>query len=102
MGEPVSFNLTLTDPVEPRLDGEWRGVGGDYTIVVGAESRATRGHSAGLPTLQSGVGAFTRLWFAVRPPSVLAVTDDVDGPAQLFAALDDALRLPTPIVGGWF
>jgi len=99
-GEPVHFNLTLTDPAESRLEGDWQGVGGDYTVEIGAESRASRGHAAGLPLMTTGVGAFTRLWFGVRSPTVLAVSDPIEAPPELLAALDEALRLPKP-VSGW-
>ncbi len=150
VGEPVRFNLTLTDPLEDRLKGAWRGVAGDYTVVVGPESHASRGHTPGLPMMSAGVGSFTRLWFGVRPPSTIAVSDaisrtasgtgpearpgaasdaasdaasgaasgtasdaasgtvsgrvlaGVDAPAELLAALDDALLLPKPVPGWAF
>lgn len=98
-GVPVRFNLTLTDPIEPILEAEgseWRGVAGDYIVEFGPESSAEPGHDASLPTLQAGVGAFTRLWLGVQPASGLAVTDDLAGPAELLAALDRILCLPDP------
>lgn len=98
-GEPVRFNLTLTDPLADRLSGDWRGVAGDYTITVGEQSEAVRGHTDGLPAMRTGVGAFTRLWFGVRPPSVIAVSDPVDAPVDLLARLDEALLLPRPVPG---
>ncbi len=101
-GEPVRFNLTLTDPVESRLRGTWPGVGGDYTMEVGVESKATRGHTDGLPSMTTGVGPFTRLWFGVRSPSVLAVSDRIEASAGLMADLDEAMRLPKPVAGWLF
>lgn len=97
-GEPVRFNLKLTDPIERELDAgaEWRGVGGGYVVTFGAESSARPGSEDGLPTLRAGVGAFTRLWLGVRPATGLAATDDLEGPPELLAALDRTLRLPTP------
>jgi len=102
IGRPLRFNLTLTDPAESRLDGAWPGVGGDYTIGIGAESRATRGHADGLPLMTAGVGAFSRLWFGVRSPSVLAVSDRIEAPPGLMADLDEAMRLPKPVAGWLF
>jgi hypothetical protein len=32
----------------------------------------------------------------VRPATGLAITDDLAGPPELLAALDDAFRLPAP------
>lgn len=95
---PVRFNLRLTDPIEPLIapDAGWRGVGGDYVIELGPESSARRGIEPGLPMLEAGVGAFTRLWFGVLPASGLAVTDSLSGPPGLLETLDRALRLPVP------
>lgn len=101
-GEPVRFNLTLTDPAEGRLEGDWTGVGGDYTVEIGVESRAVRGHADGLPLMTAGVGTFTRLWFGVRPPTVLVVSDPIEAPPGLLSALDDALRVPKPVPGWLF
>ena len=98
-GEPVRFNLTLDDPVAKRLAGSWRGVGGEYTVTIGDPSSAIPGHVDGLPHLEAGVGAFSRLWFGVRPPSVLAVTDELQAPLDLLAQLDHAMALPHPVLG---
>jgi len=45
------------------------------------------------------VGAFTRLWFGVRSPSVLAVSDRVEATPGLLDELDEAMRLPKPVAG---
>ena len=97
-GEPVRFNLELSDPIEAELDetSEWRGVAGQYVVTFGSESSAEPGSEDGLPTLQASVGAFSRLWLGVRPASGLAVTDDITGSPELLASLDRILRLPTP------
>jgi hypothetical protein len=97
-GEPVRFNLKLSDPIEAELaeTSPWRGVSGDYVVTFGSESTATTGTEDGLPTLEASVGAFTRLWLGVRPATGLAVTDDLRGPAALLHDLDRILRLPTP------
>lgn len=92
------FNLTLSDPAGPVLSRRtaWRGCSGEYTVVLGPEGRAEPGHTRGLRTMRAGVGAFTRLWLGVRPPSVLAVTDEIEAPPSLLAELDGLLRLPEP------
>lgn len=94
----VSFNLEITDPIEEYLaeDAPWRGITGSYIVTLGPESRAEKGHQSGLPVLEASVGAFTRMWFGVRPASGLAVTDDLAGPDDLLKQLDEVLRLPTP------
>ncbi len=94
----ISFNLKVTDPIEKYLDTteRWRGVAGDHTITLGAESKAGRGCTSGLPVLEASVGAFTRMWFGVRPTSGLAVTDEIAGSASLLADLDNVIRVPVP------
>jgi hypothetical protein len=97
-GDPVHFNLKLSDPIEDALDADsaWRGIAGDYVVTFGPESSAASGTDASLPTLTAAVGAFTRLWLGVRPATGLAVTDDLSGPAELLEELDRVLCLPTP------
>ena len=94
----VSFNLQLKDPIEEFLeeDAPWRGIAGSYIVTLGPESKAEKGHRSGLPVLEASVGAFTRMWFGVRPASGLAVTDDLVGPEGLLKQLDEVLRLPRP------
>ncbi len=97
----VCFNLKLTDPVEDFLDdgGNWRGIGGDYVVTLGAESSAEPGERSGLDTLEASVNAFSRLWFGIRPASSLAITDDLKAPESLLNDLDDTLRLPKAHLG---
>jgi hypothetical protein len=95
----LRFNLEITDPIERYLDAnsEWRGVGGEYIITLGAESEARRGSHPNLPTLKTTVNAFTRLWFGVRPASGLALSDELNAPPELLDALDRTLLLPQPL-----
>jgi GNAT superfamily N-acetyltransferase len=93
----VAFGLRLRDPIADF--GAWAGIGGDHTVRLGPMSSASAGIDVGLPVLDASVGAFTRLWWGVRPASSLALTDDLHGPADLLDALDEAFRLPTPRAG---
>lgn len=97
---PLRFNLELSDPVTRYLgeDAPWRGIGGDYVVQLGETSHAVEGQDTVLPTLRASVGAFTRLWLGVAPASGLAATDDLDGPPELLAELEQVLRLPVPRV----
>lgn len=92
------FNLTLTDPVTDFLPPgcSWKGCAGEYTVVLGPESSAEPGHTRGLPEMRADIGAFSRLWFGVRPPSVLAATDGIRAPEPLLQSLDGILPLPEP------
>ena len=97
-GDPVRFNLKLSDPIEGLLDGDtpWRGVAGDYVVELGPESSAEPGVAEALPILDASVNAFTRLWLGVQPATGLAATDKLSGPPELLDELDRVLRLPTP------
>jgi GNAT superfamily N-acetyltransferase len=97
-GPPVSFDLTLHDPITG-AGHAWPGLGGDHSITIGDTSTVVPGHRGGLPVLRAGVGALSRLWFGVRPATGLALTDDLEGPPELLAALDRALLLPPPVTG---
>ncbi|KAA3658670.1 MAG: GNAT family N-acetyltransferase [Chloroflexi bacterium] len=101
-GEPVRFNLRLTDPIVDSLDADipWRGVGGDYVVTLGPRSEARLGTDANLPTLTATVNAFSRMWIGVQPASGLAVSDKLSGPSELLASLDQILCLPQP-KWGW-
>ena len=95
-GPPVRFVAEITDPLGAMLERDWTGVGGSYVVTIGEESTAEPGTEAGLPVLAASVNAFSRAWFGVRPPSSLAVTDDLHGSPELLADLDRALALPQP------
>jgi predicted acetyltransferase len=101
--KPMSFNLSLTDPIAQFLaKGErWKGADGDYVVTLGGESSAKRGTKAALPRLAATVNAFTRMWLGVQPATTLAITDRLSGDAKLLAKLDNALVLPKPHLG-WF
>jgi len=103
-GAPVAFNLVLSDPMSSfEIDGvQWKGIAGQYRVVLGAKSDVQPGVDAELPTLTASVGAFTRLWLGVRPATGLAVTDDLSGPQELLHELDEALRLPSPVTDWQF
>ena len=98
-GPDVVFNLRLTDPLAELPGAPWPGVGGDYTVTLGAWSNAEAGHSAGLPTLRAGVGAFSRLVYGVRPAASLALTYELDGPPELLQCIDRTVLLPPPHTG---
>lgn len=108
-GPTVRFNLALTDPVPDILsrngdvtdDGEpaWPGVADDWVVTIGATSSAEPGTDPSVESMTASVNAFTRAWLGVRPPSSLAITDDLAAPPALLAALDEALAVPTPHPG---
>ncbi len=97
----VRFNLALTDPVENYLDDthNWRGISGDYVVTLGDKSEAVVGRDPALPCLKASVGAFTRLWFGIRPASSLAITDDIEADSSLLTRLDETVKLPAAHLG---
>ena len=100
-GPAVRCNLALHDPVADHLptDAGWWGLSGEYTLTIDDPSSVVPGATAGLPVLTASVGAFSRWWLGVGPASRLAATDAFEAPPELLAALDRALRLPTPRAG---
>ncbi len=95
----VRFNLLLSDPIAAYLDEQapWHGLAGEYVVTLGMESGARPGMDPALPTLRASAGAFSRLWLGVRPASGLSCTDDLTGPPELLAQLDQLLCLPPPL-----
>ncbi len=98
-GPSIRFNLRLSDPIERFLESgsSWPGVGGDYIVTLGPESRAQPGTDGSLPYLAATVNAFTRMWLGARPASGLATTDEITGPHELLDQLDRVLCLPPPV-----
>ncbi len=94
----IRFNLELSDPIESLLDSDtkWRGCGGNYTIILGSESKADSGFEDGLPFLKADIGAFTRLWLGIGSATGLSVTDNLSGQVSLLEDLDEILCLPAP------
>jgi predicted acetyltransferase len=97
-GDELRFNLALSDPIADLLpaDAPWRGVAGEYVVTLGPSSEAEPGTDPARATLEASVGAFTRMWLGVRPATGLAVTDELAGPPELLAQLNNVLRLPDP------
>ncbi len=99
-GNEVKFNLELYDPIEKYLDtgSTWRGISGDYSIVLGPKSSAKKGLTRGLPTLKTTVNAFSRLWLGCRSAAALTATDNFIAPAKLITGLDALIKTPAPHV----
>ncbi len=98
-GEPVAFNLALTDPISGYLHdtSPWRGLSGSWRVRLGPESSAEPGEDPSRPTLTASLGAFSRLWLGVQPATGLAITDRLSGPEPLLADLDRLCRaMPSP------
>ncbi len=100
-GSPVRFNLLLTDPVTdvlaaaPIEQPTWQGVGGSYLVEFAAKSTVSpqrRSEPATLPTLKCSVGAFSRLLWGVATASSLAISDDLQAPAELLATLNPVFK----------
>ena len=99
----LEINLVVEDPVVEYLDRDgWRGIGGDYQLRLGPRCELEVGSAeAGLPTLRVGAGALSRMWIGSRPATSLALTDQLDAPAELLIALDEAFRPPPPPRYDW-
>jgi len=100
--EPLTFRLELDDRIARYLpdDAPWRGTAGTYDVTLGptchAEPPSSSSHA--VPTLRASVNAFSRLWLGVRSATSLSWSDDLAGPPDLLAALDERFRLPRPTI----
>jgi hypothetical protein len=99
-GEPISFNVSLSDPIESYLedDAEWKGVSGDWIICFGEESSATRGCDDSLPTATATVNDLSRLWFGSATAESLALTGNFKASGELINHIDSVVRLPVPFI----
>jgi len=100
----LSFGLAVTDPIGPYLpdDSSWTGESGNYVVELGPTTTCRPGEITGLPTVTCSINALTRWWLGVASASTLAASDNFAASAELLAALDQAVRLPTPHVGAVF
>jgi hypothetical protein len=94
----VQFNLELSDPIGEPLQHRsgWRGVGGNYRLLVGEQSTIEAGKDERFPTLRAQIGAFTRMWMGAQRASALTLTDGMEGPVELIEALDRVFHIPEP------
>lgn len=93
----LDFILELHDPISRYLDDASAiDLSGRYQVHLGPESRIGPVKDEALPVLNASVGAFSRLWFGVRPASTLAVTDRLQAAPDLLKSLDAAIMLPEP------
>ena len=99
-GEPVSFNLKLTDPIGQYLPEEstWRGVGGDWIITIGEESSAVMGKDAALPTASASVNDLSRIWLGSASVEAVSVTGHFVAEPELIHRIDSIVKLPVPTV----
>lgn len=97
----LSFNLILSDPIAQYLDKNhsWQGVTGEYTVHLGQSSEARQGTQKNLPTLETSVGAFSRLWLGAASANAIATADELIASQALLDQLDETLCLPLPKVG---
>lgn len=103
-GAELAFNLHLDDPIEKFVPeaGGWRGTSGDYVVSLGANSSAEPGRKQGLPSLNAGVGGFTRLWLGCAEAHAIAAAGEIEASRQLLDDLEATLRLPIPRTGWEF
>ena len=99
-GEPVSFNLQLTDPIQQYLPegGAWRGVGGNWILTLGEDSSAILGQDDTLPSASATVNDLSRVWFGSTSAEAVAVTGNFVADTELIDRIDSIVKLPDPII----
>lgn len=101
-GEPVSFQLELSDPIEQYLhdDCSWRGVSGDWVVTLGESSSAAEGKDDSLPKLSCSVNDLSRLWIGAASAQALATVGNLKATPELISNIDSVVKLPAPF-GDW-
>ena len=99
-GEPISFNLTLTDPIEKYLpkNSAWKGVSGDWVMTIGPESSAVPGNDSSLPSATATVNDLSRIWLGAASVETVSVTGNFRADSALIRRIDSQVQLPTPCV----
>ena len=98
-GDNIEFNLKLYDPIEKYLDEStaWQGLSGKYTVKLGSTSDIKDGFTDQLPTLETDINTFSRMWVGAVRPSLLPYTNYFKAPEELIEALDKLfIFLPKP------
>ncbi len=100
----LSFNATVEDPITRYLDENepWQGIGGEYTIHLGEESKLKPGHSTGLPLLKASTSGISRLWLGAASANRLATSGEITAEQSLLDQLEQTLALPAPRTGWEF
>lgn len=52
--------------------------------------------------MTASINAFSRMWFGVHPASGLALTDQLEAPANLLARLEESCLIQSPHPGMFF
>jgi hypothetical protein len=101
-GEPVSFQLELSDPIEQYLhdDCSWRGASGDWVVTLGESSSAAEGKDDSLPKLSCSVNDLSRLWIGAASAQALATVGNLRATPELISNIDSVVKLPAPF-GDW-
>jgi predicted acetyltransferase len=99
-GNPVSFNMVVTDPIEQYIpsDSSWKGVAGEWTVQLGEKSSANLGTDESLPTLTCSINDLSRLWIGASTAEALATVGDLSADNKLIASIDSILNIPAPTV----
>ena len=99
-GEPVSFTLSLTDPIEKYLPehAAWQGVSGDWIVTIGPESSAVPGNDASLPSATATVNDLSRIWLGAASAEAVSVTGNFRADNSLVQQIDSLVQLPAPSV----
>ena len=93
------FILKLSDPIKNFLPvgSPWQGCCGTYLVKLGEKCSALKNPvKQNVPVLECSVNAFSRIWFGVRPASVLQTSEEIKSDPGLIEKLDMAFALPTP------
>ena len=93
-GEPFLFNLNLSDPLSEFIPEYKSRCSGEFNVRIGSESTLSEGNMKSLPSIEGGIGPFTRLWAGVLPASTIGLTEDLKIDKSLKRDLEKAFYTP--------
>lgn len=99
-GEPVSFQLALSDPISRYLpdDCGWTDPSGSWVVTLGKNSSAVRGTNDSIPKLACTINDFSRLWIGAASAESLVTVGDLKTDNELISKIDSLVQLPPPTI----
>jgi predicted acetyltransferase len=99
-GNPVVFQLELTDPIQAHLPEtcEWKSTAGSYIVHLGESSTVSIGRDESLPVVSCSVNDLSRLWIGSASAESLTTVGTLRASPELITHIDGVVNLPSPTI----
>jgi len=100
LGEQLSFQLELTDPIGQYLSEScsWESTAGSYVVKLGETTSATKSVDTALPVVSCSINDLSRLWIGSASAESLATVGSLQASPDLVTRIDNIVNLPNPNV----